>query len=163
MNRVLINFNQDELVAAIAACSKYFSEQAFEKALEQDVASTSTVVLMSPADYISLCDPGDDYLLAADVIRGIVDPSCRYDDIPYLGVETDPEDNSLYVSLNGKDHVGRRIMRALNGLGVEKVPVQIYSQGYDGPAYVWGCSESRPTELWGYDDNMIAFSKTYPF
>jgi len=136
--------------------AKFFSKKALDTAFYQTRDSTSTVVFMSPTAYLSLIDPGDVYL-DTTMVKGFIDKSIRYDALPYLGVETDSDSptGDIYVSVDGRDHAGRRMMKALQGLGIEAVPVVIHSLEYDdGPAYHWGSTTDRPKniECYGEDD-----------
>lgn len=139
---------------------KFFSTKALVEAFNQPTDSTSTVVFMPPSHYIELVDFGDVYL-DVNLVEGFIDKTVRYSSLPYLGVETDSEDGSLYVSLDGCDHMGRRMMKALLGLGIEKVPVIINSQQYDdGPTYQWGLTKARPKTIEGANDSEFPFPPT---
>jgi hypothetical protein len=139
---------------------KFFSTKALYEAFHQPKNSTQTVVFLTPEQYIQLTDFGDVYLDVA-MVEGFINKSVRYESLPYLGVETDEEDNSVYVSLDGQDHAGRRMMKTLLGLGLEKVPVVINSQQYnDGPVYQWGMTTKRPSVIEGPGDVEFAFPQT---
>lgn len=139
---------------------KYFSTKAIYDAFHQPINSTQTVVFMAPDQYLQLTDDGDMFL-DVTIIEGFITKNIRYDSLPYLGVETDEDDGSLYVSLEGRDHHGRRMMKVLLGLGIEKVPVIINSQQYDdGPAYLWGMTDERPETIEGANDTEFKFPPT---
>lgn len=161
--KIWVSLSDDNVEEIVAANSKYFSNDALVQVYKREPSSTETVIFLSPDQYLYLTDPGDDFL-DEKMIKGFVDDQIRFNVLPYLGVETDADDGTIYVSLDGRDHQGRRMMRSLKGLGVNKVPVVINSQYVDdGPVYVWGTTDKRPTELWGYKDNNIPFPKTHPY
>ena len=137
----------------------FFSTKAFNNAFNRSKESTRTVVFLTPDQYLNLVDPGDVYL-NDKLIEGFIDKTIRYPRLPYLGVETDKEDGTLYVSLEGRDHQGRRMMKALKALGIQHVPVVVHSQYVDdGPVYRWGSTEERPSAIEGFGDFTMNFPK----
>ncbi len=141
---------------------KYFSDKAIKKAFSQPKDSPFTVVWMTPDQYLSLVNPGD-FFLHKSLVEDFINKNFRFDHFPYLGVETDKDDGSIYISADGRDHSGRRMMKALKGLDLKYVPVVIKSQQYDdGPVYHWGQLKDRPATIEGEDFKM-PFPKTYPY
>lgn len=152
--------NATELVDKV---SRFFSKRALDKVFSQKLDSAQTVVFLTPDQYLNLIEPGDDYL-TIPLVKGFIDKNSLYTKLPYLGVETDSSDGSVYVSMDGRDHEGRRIMLGLQALSIEKVPVIINSQQYDdGPKYKWGQTKLRPKTIEGYNDFSIPFPQTFPY
>ena len=143
--------------------SWYFRDRALDYGFGQNTLSRETVIYMSPSDFLKLASPGREQE-KLDNVRSVLEQGHQLEDIPYLGVETDKDDN-IYVANNGNDHEGRHRMMALQELNVSKVPVKIVSKPYgEGYAFRWGQTKRRPKTLTGYNGFKIKFPniETYP-
>lgn len=122
----------------------YFSDSAWDNAIDEcGYGSRETIVLMSPADFIKMAQPGYDAKKAANT-KALVDAGTKFWEIPRLMFE-----NTGNGTARVTGHEGRHRSRALQAKGVRVMPVRLRDTGGgDGPTIRWTQFEGPwPTRL----------------
>lgn len=102
--------------------TRYFSRDAVERELNDcDLMSRSTIVLMSPADFLALAKPGYDESKQL-AVNQLVREGTPFADVPKLFAQ-DNRDGTAQVD----GHEGRHRARALQAQGVRQMPVVLRS------------------------------------
>ena len=118
----------------------YFSDEALEEANREGDAykSRTALVLMDPADFLRMADPGKEEARQVALER-VLREGTRLSDVPRLFVDYDKTSGVAVVT----GHEGRHRSRSLLARGVKQMPVRIHSTNIR-----W--SEQTSPRAWDY-------------
>ena len=118
----------------------YFSDEALEEANREGDAykSRTALVLMDPADFLRMADPGKEEARQVALER-VLREGTRLSDVPRLFVDYDETSGVAVVT----GHEGRHRSRSLLARGVKQMPVRIHSTNIR-----W--SEQTSPRAWDY-------------
>lgn len=120
--------------------ARYFSDEALQHALDEaGPRSRTTVVSMSPDDFLRLAERGHDTDKAAGVESALKARSA-FRDVPYLTFRNLGDDAVV------TGHEGRHRAMALERRGVQLIPVRLVSQEYRAIPIRWSQWQNRPPE-----------------
>lgn len=148
--KILISVSTSRQIA-----EKYFEKLAIDKAYRQNDMSRETVITLKCSDFLRLATPGTDPE-KEQTVKELLEEGMKFNSLPYLGVET-KKNGDVEVASNGGDHEGRHRVRALLQLGVEELPIRLFSNETGGRSYRWRSTQDRPKLLYGYNGFHIPF------
>lgn len=123
------------------AWRRYFGGQHVDAVIEQanNPMSRSTIVMMSPDDFLALARQGSDSHKAATV-RGIIEKGEKWSDLPSLMFKHDGKGTATVTG-----HEGRHRARYLKEQGITEMPVEFVSvSSGEGNAIRWGAAIQQP-------------------